>query len=126
MKHLTVRADTQHLAQIGAFVQSECATHPSVTLLDLVITELAVNAIRHGHATELTVAVRAVPGGHELTFEDDGVPFDPLQAPEQPTGELREGGYGLTLVRRIASDVTYTRSGRHNRITLLFKEANSA
>lgn len=55
-----------------------------------IIRELALNAVRHGHARKIKVA--GAIEGNELRFSvtDDGTGFDPAAAPG-----VREGHYGL-------------------------------
>jgi serine/threonine-protein kinase RsbW len=58
-----------------------------------------------------------------LTFEDNGVSFDPRNLhdppPQKSLEEARIGGYGLMLVRHAASSIDYlcTVEG-HNRLTV--------
>ena len=57
-----------------------------------------------------------------LCFEDDGVPFDPLQAappaPPASTADVPPGGFGLMLTRKAASACHYERIGERNRFTV--------
>ncbi|WP_425145205.1 ATP-binding SpoIIE family protein phosphatase [Deinococcus sp.] len=106
---LQLPADTAHLASLGAFVRDACHRLPHPGLPELAVTELAANAIKHGQARNIIVLVRGIDDGYLITFEDDGLPFDPTLAPELPAGELREGGYGLVIVRRSAHTVHYLR-----------------
>jgi len=59
----------------------------------------------------------------ETTIEDDGVAFDPLQAPAPDIGaalaDRAVGGLGIHFVKNLMSSVDYERVGGHNRITLL-------
>lgn len=122
---LQVPADTAFLAQLGEFTQRHCARSSQVVLIDLVVTELATNAIRHGHARTLCVAVDDGGDEYRLTFEDDGDPFDPVSAVPRPTGELREGGYGIALVRRISKAMSYERRDGRNSVQLVFDAGGS-
>ena len=91
--------------------------------VELVFDEIAANVIRHASPTgEIEVTVRL---GREvvLTFEDDGVPFDPCAQPEPPEprslDEATPGGRGLMLVRMYSTRLDYQRTpeGR-NRLTV--------
>jgi serine/threonine-protein kinase RsbW/sigma-B regulation protein RsbU (phosphoserine phosphatase) len=94
--------------------------------IELVLEEVLMNAVSYAypeggeHAIELTVVVR--PDHVALHFEDDGVAFDPLQAPlpvQPPTiDDASPGGRGLLLVRSFAKAATYQRSGGRNRLTI--------
>lgn len=94
--------------------------------LELVLEETLMNRVWHAfadggrHHTDLTVQLR--PDALVLLFEDDGLPFDPLQAPE-PTApaslaEARPGGLGLMLARKAASACHYERADGRNRFTV--------
>lgn len=92
--------------------------------IEVAFEEIATNIIRHGAPTqdvEVTIAFdeREVV----LTFEDDGVPFDPREraAPLVPASidEAVVGGLGLVLVRKLTTRMAYERtSQRRNRLTL--------
>ena len=122
---LQVPADTASLAQLGEFTQRHCARSSQVVLIDLAITELATNAIRHGRARTIRLEVDDAGDEYRLTFEDDGEPFDVASAVPQPTGELREGGYGLALVRRISKTMSYQRRDGRNCVHLVFDAGGS-
>jgi anti-sigma regulatory factor (Ser/Thr protein kinase) len=55
--------------------------------------------------------------------EDDGRPFDPLQAPppdlSAPLAERRVGGLGLHFVRNLMDQVSYARVGTRNILKML-------
>ena len=73
---------------------SENATHNVLRI----VRELAINAIRHGHATRLRIAGELHDGRVCLTVRDNGLGFDPLTAPGP-----KEGHFGLQGIReRIA------------------------
>ena len=56
-----------------------------------------------------------------LRFEDEGVAFNPLQAPAPSMaasiGEAVPGGLGLFLTRKAAHSLEYTRVDGRNRLT---------
>ena len=117
---LHLAADTSQLASLGGFVRGACQQMAEPGLPEVAVTELAVNAIVHGGATHMLVLVRALEDGYLVTFEDDGAPFNPAQQAELPAGELREGGYGLLIVRRSASDMHYRRRRDWNSTELTY------
>lgn len=85
--------------------------------LEVVFEELVANIIRHGFAANtaqsIHVRVEPKPGLIELTFEDDGDPFNPLEArPPKPFTTLEEakiGGLGIPLISRLTSRLHYER-----------------
>ena len=85
--------------------------------LEVVFEELVSNTIHHGFARNsdqsIHVRVQPRPGLVELTFEDDGIPFNPLEAePPEPLTSIetaRIGGMGLPLVAKLCSQLSYER-----------------
>jgi anti-sigma regulatory factor (Ser/Thr protein kinase) len=86
-----------------------------INRLEVVFEEVVSNIVRHGFERgadqTILVAVSETPGAVELVFEDDGSPFDPVQAPEPPKATSIEtaklGGMGVPLIHRLASSLRY-------------------
>ena len=85
--------------------------------IEVVFEEAVANVIRHGFRPRsdqlLFVRARDKAKIIELAFEDEGVPFDPAAAPlpEAPSSldATNIGGLGLTLLRKLSSQVRYER-----------------
>jgi serine/threonine-protein kinase RsbW len=99
---------------------------------ELVFEEITANIILHGapdgHELEVCVSLEAAGDTFVLTFEDNGVPFDPRgrldPPPQKSLDEARIGGYGLMLVRRAATSIDYQRTVEgHNRLTVRLPRA---
>ncbi len=96
---------------------------------ELVFEEITANIIAHGapdgRVLEVRVSLEESNDSIVLTFEDNGVPFDPRDRPDPPPqkslDEARVGGYGLMLVRRAATAMNYVRTveGRNRLIVQL-------
>lgn len=94
--------------------------------IELVLEETLVNVISYGYADArghaIEVSVEVEPARVVLTFEDDGVEFDPRsgRAPTTPVSieSAPIGGRGLLLVRNAACSIDYLRSGGRNRLTI--------
>lgn len=105
-------------AELAARGVSEEAAHG----VDLVLEEIAGNAIRYGFDDGITgtirIAVEVRPRALVVTLEDDGRPFDPTQHPPAPrTKSLAAasiGGRGIATVRALARTMTYHRDGACN------------
>ena len=92
--------------------------------LELVLEETFMNLLWHAFKDdserhiELTVQLHC--DEVVLSFEDDGIAFDPTQAaePARPVSidDAPVGGRGLALVRRAARSVAYLRAGGRNRL----------
>jgi len=83
--------------------------------VELAFEEVAGNIMRHGSpASDVEFSIASDRREIVLTFDDDGVAFDPREQPEPPIPESIDdavvGGLGLVLLRRIASRIDYTRT----------------
>jgi serine/threonine-protein kinase RsbW len=94
---------------------------------ELVFEEIVANIVGHGapdgHPLEVRFTLEAHADSIILTFDDNGVPFDPRgrpdPLPQKSLDEARIGGYGLMLVRHAASSLDYLRTAEgHNRLTV--------
>ena len=94
---------------------------------ELVFEEITANIIEHGapdrHELYVCVTLEVCADSIVLTFEDNGVPFDPRRRPDPPPQksleEARIGGYGLMLVRRAAQSIDYLRTAEgRNQLTV--------
>ena len=94
--------------------------------LQVAVDEVVTNAITHGYAPgargEIAVRLRRRPDAILLEIEDDGVPFDPLQAPPPnlglPAEERPIGGLGIHFVRNLMDKVSYARRNGRNLLKL--------
>ena len=108
-----------------------------VFALQICLEELLTNVVRHGGAkssgdlsevmkppvnVEITISTSAQ--GVSMTIEDDGKPFDVVNAPahriDQPLDEVQPGGLGIQLIRNFASSIAYEQAGLGNRIVVEF------
>ena len=90
--------------------------------LDEIVTNIVSYAYPDGAAHEIRLRFQVRGGRLETTVEDDGVPYDPLQAPAPDvTSSLSRrpvGGLGVHFVKSLIHDVAYERVAGHNRLTL--------
>lgn len=95
----------------------------------LVLEELMVNMVQHGHIDEreATIGLRLTVAEEAILVElsHDGAAFDPLQSTTHrltdDTAEKEEiGGLGLHLVRAMASELNYTHDEYGNHLQLRF------
>jgi serine/threonine-protein kinase RsbW len=86
--------------------------------VELVFEEIVANIVRYGApdggVVEVRVKLQVDGDSIALTFDDDGVAFDPRGRPDPPHAtsldDARIGGNGLMLVRRAASAMDYRRT----------------
>jgi anti-sigma regulatory factor (Ser/Thr protein kinase) len=99
----------------------------SLFRIELVLEELLMNVVRHGHPRPAAGDGFSLRLGAELhsdhlllCLEDDGVAFDPATAPLPATpaslAEARVGGLGLLLVRKSARSLRHERVDGLNRL----------
>jgi serine/threonine-protein kinase RsbW len=93
-----------------------------VNALNVVLDEAVSNAVNHGYAAgvrgEIAVRLRRRPDSVLVEVEDDGKPFDPLQAPPPdltlPLEQRPIGGLGIHLIRNLMDEVAYARVDGRN------------
>jgi len=92
--------------------------------ISLCVEELFLNAVQHGGASAVTVALNAVADGLCVEFRDDGASFNPIVAPvrriEQRCDDFEIGGYGTGLLQKFARRMSYRREGGRNLVALEF------
>lgn len=95
--------------------------------VNLVLEELAINTINHGHdggLHEIAFTFNSTEDALTIEMVDDGKPFDPLtDAPvpdvNAPMEERPIGGLGVFLVRKLMDELTYRREEGRNHLTLV-------
>ncbi|GEM_PF-2320275 len=56
----------------------------------------------------------------EMTFQDNGIPFNPLNYETVPSDVLQIGGLGISLVKQLADSISYDYADGQNRLSMLF------
>jgi signal transduction histidine kinase len=83
-------------------VDLESALAPeTMAKLRLLVTELVANSVRHARGTPIDVTVTVSGDRVRTEVSDGGDGFDP--PPADDLGPLRSSGWGLFLVRKMAS-----------------------
>ncbi len=89
--------------------------------VELVLEETLMNRLMHAFprdaCRETDLVVEQTADDVVLSFEDDGVPFDPREAVRSPRLE-EPGGRGLLLTRAAARDWDYRRVDGRNRFVV--------
>ena len=94
--------------------------------IHIVLDEVLSNAIRHGLAGSASHAIAVtldLSGGEiRVEVEDDGVAYDPTQAPAPVFADKLEeaspGGLGMAFVRQLTDSIEYRRIDGRNRLML--------
>jgi anti-sigma regulatory factor (Ser/Thr protein kinase) len=92
--------------------------------IGLCVEELFLNAVQHGRASVVTVALNAAADGLCVEFRDDGVAFNPIARPvkriEQRCDDFEIGGYGTGLLQKFTRRMSYRHESGRNLVSLEF------
>jgi serine/threonine-protein kinase RsbW len=110
---LSLPSDLHLLPVARAFVESIClACHVGRELTDSIVLaadEAVNNAIRHAHSNDIALTVQlscvVTTEGIEIIVHDEGAPFDIASVPQLDPGELRIGGRGMFLIRKLMDEI---------------------
>ena len=99
--------------------------------IHVTVDEIFSNICYYSGATEVTLGIRidekdmeGKSAGQEITmyFEDDGIPYNPLERSDPDVSELlgrrKEGGLGIYLVKKRMDKVEYEYINDRNRLTV--------
>jgi anti-sigma regulatory factor (Ser/Thr protein kinase) len=120
-------ADLSRVTQEAAqFLKDSGVPGQTVYFANLAIEEMATNILKYGYddkaVHEIMLRLQIHPGTLVLVLEDDGHPFNPLEAPEPdvslPAEQRLPGGLGIHLVRKLVEQMNYERCGGRNRLTV--------
>ena len=117
------------LRRIGAFLEGFCTesalARERCLRLNLVLEELFVNTVRHGHRGDcdapVWITLDAQPEAVQVTYEDTAPAFNPYahlppHLPHESPGKI--GGLGVLLTRELAASRDYAYLFGRNRIRL--------
>jgi anti-sigma regulatory factor (Ser/Thr protein kinase) len=128
--NLVVAAEISELGRLHSSVCQFCTERglPSEIEgdLSLALEEIVINVIRYAHPEggkhEIKVGLSLEADYVVATVEDDGIPFNPIEAPEpdmdRPIKERPIGGLGIHLVKHFMDQLEYRRNGGRNRLVL--------
>lgn len=116
-------------AEAIQFLETAGIGSEAVYLANLAIEEMATNILKYGYDDqalhEILLRLELSSERVRLVLEDDGHPFNPLDAPEPdlhlPAEQREPGGLGIHLVRKLAEHVSYERYANRNRITVTIR-----
>ena len=115
--------DLSSFDKIKKIVFRTAGNTPDTRRALLVCDELLSNIVAYSGAKTLAFSCRKLGAELQLTFTDDGIPYDPtaVKAEEKTFDELDEGGMGLNIIRRSASSMRYERKDDRNKLYLSFR-----
>jgi anti-sigma regulatory factor (Ser/Thr protein kinase) len=131
MKQIKVKADTAELDNVLSFADTileelGCSVKAQMQI-DIAIEEIFVNIAHYAYPEAEGEAVIYVEPGEgsssvTITFEDEGIPYDPLKN-EDPDITLSAddrpiGGLGIFMVKKSMDEVSYEYKDGKNRLTI--------
>lgn len=106
-------------------VLEEQASMATVIKMNIALDEIYSNIVKYSGATYAKITCEAIDGSAVLTFEDDGVPYDPLAKEDADTtlsAEERDiGGLGILMVKKSMDSVEYRSEDGKNILVLTKK-----
>ena len=134
MAELTILAAVENLDQLLAFVDAElektdCPMKAQMQI-DVAVEELFVNIAHYAYVpNQGSATIRVQTDGKnrsvEITFIDNGVPYDPVAKPDPDvtlSAEDRQiGGLGIYMVKKSMDDMRYEYRDGHNVLTITKK-----
>ena len=127
---VTLRNHRGEIARLTALLETFCRNHgiseDDTLNVNLVLDEAVINVIVHGceDGAEHEIDVRLLLEGRRLTIQiaDDGVAYNPLDAPaprfDLPIEQRRIGGLGVHIMKTLAEKVEYRRVDGRNHLTV--------
>lgn len=114
---------SQHLTKLGHVTG---LTEACITDINICLDELFTNIVSYGFVDDLERIIRFTINVDNnvltLSIEDEGIPFNPLEKkdPEIPADliDVRIGGLGIHIVRKLMDDISYKRKRGKNKFTM--------
>ena len=135
MMRLGIDSQLSELRRASQLVDEFRARHGLADLdanaIHVVLDEVLSNSIRHGlggaRSHAIAVTLELSEGQITVEVEDDGVAYDPTQAPAPVLSgkleERRDGGLGVAFVRQLTDSIEYRRIDGRNRLVMRRKIA---
>ena len=133
-REITVEAKVENLSQVNLFLEellnASAFDMRSATQIGVIADDVCSNIVYYAYPDRedgmMKVAFSFDPTSNEaaITFIDEGVPFNPLNAPEPDISKIEEGeegGLGIMLVRKFSDKVLYEYADGQNILTIIKK-----
>jgi serine/threonine-protein kinase RsbW len=133
--YLVVRNELSELQRVAEWVNEWAQQHRLpiriAQKLDLCSTEVVTNIISYAFddnaVHQILLSLRWEDTVFSLEIEDDGKPFNPLEA-EEPARltsleDARIGGWGVPIIRRYSDALRYRRIHGKNRLTVVYESS---
>lgn len=112
---LTVTSSTENTEEVRIFIDDtlEKAGCPEKVRTQFLIAadEIISNIFNYSKSSSVTVEIKTEGDEVNLTFIDDGIPYDPLAKKDPdislPTEEREPGGLGIFITKKLMDEVIY-------------------
>ncbi|MHB1425268.1 MAG: ATP-binding protein [Gemmataceae bacterium] len=119
--NLTIPSDLRLLPLVRAFLDSACQVAGcdacTTNAVVMAADEAVNNIMRHAHRgrPDATLQIQCVPHADriEVLLLDEGAPFDLAAVPHLNPAELRIGGRGVFLMRKLMDELSCQPRGEH-------------
>lgn len=124
---ITVIADDKSMIPVSEFAKSlteKLAVVPKIAnKVSIAVDEIYSNIINYSGAEIATVSYSIKDGKLYITFTDDGIPYNPLEAEEPdvtlPIEKRQIGGLGIFMVKKMTESMEYTYEDDKNILKLI-------
>ena len=124
---ITVIADDKSMIPVSEFAKSlteKLAVVPKVAnKVSIAVDEIYSNIINYSGAELATISYEIKDGRLYITFTDDGIPYNPLEAEEPDitlsAEERKIGGLGIFMVKKMTESMEYTYEDEKNILSLV-------
>ena len=131
MSRLEIEAKVENLTAVTEFIDgfleaADCSMKVQMQI-DLAVEEIFVNIANYAYTPEVGMAAITIDmtpeGKISITFEDSGVPYDPLAKPDPDVtlsaSERAIGGLGIYMVKKSMDDMYYEYRDSKNILTIV-------
>ena len=124
---ITVIADDKSMIPVSEFAKSlteKLAVVPKIAnKVSIAVDEIYSNIINYSGAELATISYEIKDGRLYMTFTDDGIPYNPLEAEEPDitlsAEERKIGGLGIFMVKKMTESMEYTYEDGKNILSLV-------
>ena len=115
---VTIPSDVRYLEPLRTMIQETAALagleRDAAAEVELAVTEGCANVIRHCYANSDRERIDLVftfsPDLYEVRIDDYGKFVDPAKIKSRPLQDVRPGGLGVHLMKKVMDEVSYTKN----------------
>ena len=124
---ITVIADDKSMIPVSEFAKSlteKLTVVPKIAnKVSIAVDEIYSNIVNYSGAELATISYEIKDGRLYITFTDDGIPYNPLEAEEPDitlsAEERKIGGLGIFMVKKMTESMEYTYEDKKNILKLI-------